>query len=412
MRVAVTRALTLFALMIVLLSAASDGPPVLGSAGARWENGRVWAAQACSATDDEGWRSLSEEGAPTARRQHTAVWTGSEMMVWGGRRSGSLGDGGRYDPRTDSWRMLSTLNAPSRRADHTAIWTGSEMIVWGGTESAGVAGGLGDGGRYDPATDTWTELSETDAPFARWNHRAIWTGTEMIVWGGQSSAGGWTYTGGRYDPAIDVWIPLPPLPDGIVGDAAVWTGSELVIWGGSSSGPRVPGVGARWSPSSNTWSPMSTDAAPNNADQALATWTGSEMIVWGGRVGNSPVTGGGVYDPVPDVWTPLAGEGAPRRRGDARGVWTGREWVIWGGYGPTPTGRNSPIPIGDGAAYNAADGHWRSLPSAPIPDRRLHSAVWTGTEMIVWGGLVHDPAYRAPDATIHSSDGAAYKPGC
>src|SRR5262249_9208551 len=32
----------------------------------------------------------------------------------------------------DSWTATSTTNEPSARSSHTAVWTGSEMIVWGG----------------------------------------------------------------------------------------------------------------------------------------------------------------------------------------------------------------------------------------------------------------------------------------
>ena len=42
-----------------------------------------------------------------------------------------LNTGGRYNPSTDSWTATSTTNAPSGRVGHTAVWTGSEMIVWG-----------------------------------------------------------------------------------------------------------------------------------------------------------------------------------------------------------------------------------------------------------------------------------------
>ena len=36
-------------------------------------------------------------------------------------------------PCTDNtWTATTTSNAPSARAVHTAVWTGSEMIVWGG----------------------------------------------------------------------------------------------------------------------------------------------------------------------------------------------------------------------------------------------------------------------------------------
>jgi hypothetical protein len=33
----------------------------------------------------------------------------------------------------DSWTATSTTNAPTGRISHTAVWTGSEMIVWGGS---------------------------------------------------------------------------------------------------------------------------------------------------------------------------------------------------------------------------------------------------------------------------------------
>ena len=55
------------------------------------------------------------------------------MIVWGGEFNGGyLNTGGRYNPGTDSWMATSTTNAPAGRYGHTAVWTGSEMIVWGG----------------------------------------------------------------------------------------------------------------------------------------------------------------------------------------------------------------------------------------------------------------------------------------
>ena len=57
------------------------------------------------------------------------------MIVWGGLNnngSNCLDTGGRYNPGTNSWTATSTTNAPTARFFHTAIWTGSEMIVWGG----------------------------------------------------------------------------------------------------------------------------------------------------------------------------------------------------------------------------------------------------------------------------------------
>jgi hypothetical protein len=80
------------------------------------------------------WTPTNLTGAPDGRVSHTAVWTGSEMIVWGGDDENSLeiNTGGRYNPSTDSWTATSTTNAPEARVYHTAVWTGSEMIVWGG----------------------------------------------------------------------------------------------------------------------------------------------------------------------------------------------------------------------------------------------------------------------------------------
>ena len=92
--------------------------------------------------------------------------------------------GGRYNPSTDSWIATSTTNAPIGRYGHTAVWTGTEMIVWGGYSPANY---LNTGGRYNPTTDSWTATSTTSAPSTRWGHTAVWTGSEMIVWGGETS---------------------------------------------------------------------------------------------------------------------------------------------------------------------------------------------------------------------------------
>ena len=108
---------------------------------------------------------------------------------------------------------MSATNAPSARFIHTAVWTGSEMIVWGGQGF----NGLNTGGRYNPVTDTWTATTTTNAPTARQWNTTVWTGSEMIVWGGTDNFGHNVNTGGRYNPDTDTGMPtisLPrPLPD-------------------------------------------------------------------------------------------------------------------------------------------------------------------------------------------------------
>jgi hypothetical protein len=132
--------------------------------------------------NDDTWAATTTTNAPAGRYYFTAVWTGSEMIVWGGYdHTNYFNTGGRYDPSIDSWIATSTTGAPDARALHTAVWTGSEMIIWGGT--AGQPTFFNSGGRYNPGTDSWTATSITNAPDGRNSHTAVWTGSEMIVWG-------------------------------------------------------------------------------------------------------------------------------------------------------------------------------------------------------------------------------------
>src|SRR5205814_1462933 len=90
------------------------------------------------ACTEDTWSPTSITSAPTARDGNTAVWTGSEMVIWGGDNLDSnfnqveLNTGGLYNPSTNSWTATTLTNAPSARKWHTAVWSGSQMIVWGG----------------------------------------------------------------------------------------------------------------------------------------------------------------------------------------------------------------------------------------------------------------------------------------
>lgn len=126
------------------------------------------------------------------------------MIIWGGVSGiGFLDTGGRYNPSIDTWIATSTgTNTPSARYQHTAVWTDTQMIVWGGIS---VSNDLNTGGRYNPSTDSWTPTSTgAIVPVARAYHTAVWAGAEMIIWGGVSSSGNNDLsTGSRYDPASD-----------------------------------------------------------------------------------------------------------------------------------------------------------------------------------------------------------------
>ena len=164
------------------------------------------------------------------------------MIVWGGLGRGivELNSGGRYDPGTDRWTATSNTDGPESRAGHTAVWTSSEMIIWGGVccDCGGPCIFRNTGGRYNPGTDSWTATSLAgSAPSARNVPTAVWTGSEMTVWGGRDSNGSYLDTGGRYNPSTNSWTATSTTnaPTGRHYHTAVWTGSEMIVWGGQGS---------------------------------------------------------------------------------------------------------------------------------------------------------------------------------
>src|SRR5262249_19244092 len=60
----------------------------------------------------------------------------------------------------DQWTPTTTSDAPTGRSDHTGVWTGGEMIVWGGSGDTGFSN---TGGRYNPSTNSWTATTTTNA---------------------------------------------------------------------------------------------------------------------------------------------------------------------------------------------------------------------------------------------------------
>jgi len=336
------------------------------------------------------WAPLPTENAPAARYNHTAIWTGSKMIVWGGERAGAdplLGDGAIYDPETRTWSPMSMTNAPAARFGHTAVWTGTHMIVWGGYTTNGFGGG---GGMYNPTTDTWYPIESAGEPAARIRHSAVWTGSQMIVWGGTSANNKALNSGGRYDPVTNTWSSMATSggPSVRTQHSATWTGDRMVVWGGMDFFDWL-GDGAMYSPLSDQWVAKTTALnAPSFRESHSAVWTGERLIVWGGWNGGPYLDTGAAFDPQASQqggWTPLPTEGAPSARRDHVAVWTGSAMFVWGGCGDLIcTGS-----LGDGGRFtpDANGGAWDPVPEVPtLSSRRNATAVWTGKKIVVFGG--------------------------
>lgn len=352
----------------------------------------------------------------------------------------------------DTWFALdsSDPDAPSARDQHTAAWTGSQMIIWGGTNGTQV---FRSGGVYDPATDSWTPTSQSgDCPTARIGHTASWRETgNMFVWGGWNGTD-YFDTGSKYDPSTNAWTAMAndaETPAARYGHAAFLTGNTLEIWGGKKTSSKT-NTGASYLFSGNTWHEWSVEPnTPAARDQMVAVIEDGPLIfnllVWGGAGGSSTLGDGGYYDLNPGGWVTMDSAGAPTPRFGHTGVPSGGVCTdephifIWGGFapydtsartntgaefnsfpwggwiGPTPTGTNVPAgrynhsavmdtskdlmvvwggtttsgSTSSGGILDLCNDSWVATdttdPDCPSA-RAGHTAVWTGKTMLVWGG--------------------------
>ena len=329
-----------------------------------WQGGGRYDALA------DSWSGISPSAQPAPRRDHSAVWTGNEMIIWGGRDgagidSEALSTGGRYAPSTDTWIGFDAPEgtASSATYDHVAVWTGTEMIVWGGSVTSDTSSApqpVDTGWRFYPTTDTFASFRGLDVPAARYGATAVWTGNEMIVWGGIDANGSHLNDGARYDPVADAWTPLPAADPAIVAGpaiSAVWTGTEMIVWNGGQTVPeqqtndqrRVPTLRFynpttdSWRASTSGWEPFLASADPLIITIAssgyIAHWTGDRMFA----LGLYPGDDGFLYDPIVDDWQRIETNIWVRLRGSAS-VWAGDRFVTWGGVG-------SVLPVDEGWVF-------------------------------------------------------------
>jgi hypothetical protein len=188
----------------------------------------------------------------------------------------------------------------------------------------------------------------------------------------------------------------------------VWTGARLIFYGGYSyyrlgPGPEGYGFGTGnavqiHDPVANTWTLVGGDAISGGRHGHQAVWDGSRMLIYGGKYDrrnydsnfqivevhearNSLVA----YDPTANTWEMLGT--LPASAGTSI-VWTGRELLSWGGTA--------------GSRFDPATKLWSPISTVGAPQPRANPAVaWDGEGMFVHGGF---------DGLVAIADGGRYFP--
>jgi hypothetical protein len=301
------------------------------------------------------------------------------------------------------------------RGGSSAVWTGEEIIVWGGCDAEPCRTRFADGAAFDPDTGEWRMIAESPLD-GLWHHSAGWTGREMLIVGGLSAA--------AYSPDSDSWrlLPDPPFrvsftrPDGSGGRdyvGAVWADDRYVIW------EPISDQVAAYEPQSDSWVDLPSTGL--DVDLGVLRWNGTDLVALGALIAGfperSPMLGARLVD---DVWMPMAAaelwdETYNIRARPYLSGWAGDVLVVWTDSG-SDAGRTmtytpgadswteietipllgteawpEPMPIGDrlivfqhgrAAIYDSDSASWTVV---NIPFAEAGQTVWTGSEILFWG---------------------------
>jgi hypothetical protein len=346
-----------------------------------------------AASTAPSWRPLPKP--PLAGRLGASVaWTGREMIVWGGITSPGLAgfpypqaDGAAYNPRTRRWRAIA--RAPSGvlgGGSSASAWTGREMAVWVGNSPQGPAAAA----TFNPRNNAWRRLPS--GPLGvREGSASVWTGSELLVFGGHTG-GVARPTGAALDPLRRSWRQLPGLASvGALGVAhsAVWNGREAFVAGQVSTGFPVQPPRAilfAFNPRTEKVRPIDLSKAPVQPSQRIrlfpVAWTGGELLLLIGARSASSSIEVLRYNPLTTRW----------RRGKTAPC-AGSTQTAWIGDGVVAACGANAI-----AVYRPRTDRWQTMRTAPSPlaTRQGSAIAWTGTQLIVWSGVLNRPGNPTP----------------
>lgn len=285
------------------------------------------------------WLALNNVNPPAARANHSAVWTGTRMIIWGGQNgSGYLGDGASLDPLTGNWTTISSVGAPSPRAGHKAVMINGKMIVWGGVNATNY---YNDAYSYDPILNAWAPLTFGNQPAPRAYFSAVSTGASMLVWGGVSAVQATGFSDGGYYMPNTPWSLLSGADPILkrIAHAAIWTGNSMIMFGGINNNITSQD-GFIFNPNTLVFEQLLiTPGTPAARQEHSAAWDGLHMIVWGGLLNGITTSyygDGGIFDYATKSWYAMNATGAPAARAGHSAVWAGDAMIIWGGLSGNP----------------------------------------------------------------------------
>jgi len=257
----------------------------------------------------------------------------------------------------NQWFVLAKMNTP--RCRHGLSATGEFVYAVGGQYREGAAqSSLASVERYDPKTNTWTNVSQMLCRRSLLNVAAL-EGMLYAV-GGCDENNLRLHTMERYNPTTDTWSFVPPMST-CRSSPCVIGEKHLYVIGGVSYVGIALNTGEKFDPHTNTWTklpPMSTKRA-----SACGAVVNGKIYIIGGWDGTNHLNSGEVFDTELETWSHIAP--ATFSRWDAGIAVDGEKIFIVGGCD-----RNAVCTL-ETECYDTSKDIWTRVTSLPVATHGL-----------------------------------------
>lgn len=307
---------------------------------------------------------------------------------------GLSGDGSVIspDPRPRSDQAYLDPGPLSARRNHLVTWTGSELLVWGGDNGQEF---LTDGAAYDPETNSWRWLPPTPLEPGL-QATSVWAGDHLVVFNSDQTA--------AYYPADDEWRTLGSgVKPTDSATRTVWTGGSVYTWADDLYRFDPPAWTVLPSPGANPQTAWETSLTvfDETIYASFLPWgdcSARQIARWNG-VGWTPAP-----PPIETANPGCAGVDQILALHPLLYAW-GNDLPLsvydprthtWSNVGPMPElrepGREHRIGIAERILVSEGDRGWLYSPSAndwqpfQLPGQVLETTtVWTGSQLLNWG---------------------------
>ncbi len=258
----------------------------------------------------QSWIQLNSLPTGVEGRNHpiTFALDGHGYMLTGNSNTGDLSDFLRYDPATDSWTQLPNFPGGERGYAYGVATNGKGYAGFGLQYdfSTGSETYFGDLWEYDPSNSTWTELATCPCE-ARIHPAMIATDTKIFVGLGGGETSGDLNDWWEYDIASDTWSQKPNFPSTQRHHPYYFSIDNIPYVGFGHHQAQIFNDFYKYDPASGTWQQLASLPDQGRVAGTQFTYNGKGYALSGqGETHQNLPTGEfWEYDPVNDDWTQL-----------------------------------------------------------------------------------------------------------